>query len=215
MGKSERSRMDFCGLGGSMNAVFLSASVPVAGRGNYFETANPFLIQIAVREFVTTALGRRLIVWGGHPAITPMVWAVCEDLGVEFAKSVVLYQSTFFKDTFPEENKRFGNVVYVDAMPGDREASLFRMREAMLSRKDLESAVFVGGMEGILAEYDLFAKFHPKGKVLTVPAAGGAARQLAEKLGRADAAELKNVDFAKLFHAELNVAPNDPRSSPS
>lgn len=197
-----------------MNAVFLSASVPVPGRGNYYETANPFLIQTAVREFVMTALGRRLVVWGGHPAITPMVWAVCEDLGVEFAKAVVLYQSTFFKDIFPEENKRFGNVVYVDATPGDREASLFRMREAMLSRKDLEAAIFVGGMEGILAEYDLFAKFHPKAKVVTVPAAGGAARQLAEKLGGSSAADLKNVDFVKLFHLELNVAPNDPRTLP-
>lgn len=198
-----------------MNAVFLSASVPVAGRGNYYETANPFLIQTAVREFVTTALGRRLIVWGGHPAITPMVWAVCEDLGVEFAKSVVLYQSSFFKDIFPEENKRFGNVVYVDATAGDREKSLLRMRETMLSRKDLDAAVFVGGMEGILAEYDLFAKFHPKAKVVTVPAAGGAARQLAEKLGVSSVADLRNVDFAKLFHVELNVAPNDARTLPA
>ena len=72
-----------------MSAIFLSASVPILGRGIYHETANPFLIQSAVREFVTVALGRRLIVWGGHPAITPMVWAVCEDLGVEFSQSVV------------------------------------------------------------------------------------------------------------------------------
>src|SRR5260221_13731380 len=109
MGKSERSGLDFRRLGGAMSGIFLSASVPVAGRGNFYETANPFLIQTAVREFVSAALGRRLIVWGGHPAITPMVWAVCEDLGVEFAKSVVLYQSKFYQDVFPEENKRFGN----------------------------------------------------------------------------------------------------------
>lgn len=186
-----------------MSAIFLSASIPVAERGNYYETANPFLIQAAVREFVTAALGRRLIVWGGHPAITPMVWAVCEDLGLEFAKSVVLYQSRFYQEVFPEENKRFGNVVYVDATPGDQEASLLRMREAMLSRKDLDAAVFVGGMEGILVEYDLFAKFHPNAKVLTVAAPGGAARQLAQKLGRASTADLKNVDFARFFHVEL------------
>jgi hypothetical protein len=195
-----------------MNAIFLSASVPVAGRGNYYETANPFLIQTAVRELVTATLGRRLIVWGGHPAISPMVWAVCQDLGVEFAKSVVLYQSRFFQEIFPEENERFGNVVYVDAAPGDRAESLLRMRVAMLSRDDLEVAVFVGGMEGILAEYDLFAKFHPKAKVLTVPAPGGAALQLAEKLGGTSAADLKNVDFAKLFHVGLNVTPNEPRN---
>jgi hypothetical protein len=198
-----------------MNAIFLSASVPTIGRGNYYESADPFLIQSAVREFVTVALGRRLVVWGGHPAITPMVWAVCEDLGVNFAKAVVLYQSKFFADIFPEENQRFGNVEYVDAVPGDREASLLRMRKAMLSRNDLAEAVFIGGMEGILAEYAMFAEFHPSGKVLAVAAPGGAARQLAEKLGAVTESDLQNVDFAKFFHVGLNVAPNEPRSSPA
>jgi hypothetical protein len=198
-----------------MSAIFLSASVPTIGRGNYYETADPFLIQSAVREFVTVALGRRLVVWGGHPAITPMVWAVCEDLGVNFAKAVVLYQSKFFADIFPEENERFGNVEYVDAVPGDREASLLRMRKAMLSRNDLAEAVFIGGMEGILAEYDMFAEFHPGGKVLAVAAAGGAARQLAGRLGAVTESDLQNVDFARFFHVGLNVAPNEPRSSPA
>jgi hypothetical protein len=196
-----------------MSAIFLSASVPVIGRGNYYETANPFLIQSAVREFVTVALGRRLLVWGGHPAITPMVWAVCEDLGVSFAKAVVLYQSKFFADIFPEENQRFGNVVYVDAVPKDKDASLLRMRKEMLSREDLDKAVFIGGMEGILEEYALFTEFHPKAKILAVPAPGGAARQLAERLGVKREADLQNVDFTKLFHTELNVAPNEKRSS--
>jgi hypothetical protein len=98
-----------------MNAIFLSASVPVIGRGNFYESADPFLIQSAVRKLVTVVLGRRLLVWGGHPAITPMVWAVCEDLGVDFAKAVVLYQSRYFAEVFPEENSCFGNVEYIDA----------------------------------------------------------------------------------------------------
>lgn len=55
--------------------IFLSASVPRVGRGNFHESADPFLIQFAVRELLTVALGRRQIVWGGHPAITPMIWA--------------------------------------------------------------------------------------------------------------------------------------------
>jgi hypothetical protein len=192
-----------------MRAIFLSASVPAIGRGNFFETADPFLIQTAVREFVSVALGRRLIIWGGHPAITPMVWAVCEDLGVSFANAVVLYQSKFFK-IFPEENKRFNNVVYVDAVDGNREQSLLRMRKDMLARNDLESAVFIGGMEGVLEEHDLFRQFHPKANVLPVPAAGGAARQLAEKLG-VGGSNLQDVDFTKLFYLGLNVAPNEER----
>src|SRR5260370_28098278 len=102
-------------LGGVMSAICLSASVPVIGRGNFYETADPFLIQSAVREFVTVALGRRLLVWGSHPAITPMVWAVCQDLGMNYAKTVVLYQCTYFADIFPAENKCISNTEYVPA----------------------------------------------------------------------------------------------------
>ena len=92
-----------------MSAIFLSASVPLVGRGSYHETANPFLIQCAVRELVIAVIRQHKIVWGGHPAITPMIWSICEDLGVDYTQSVVLYQSKFFEDRYPEENKRFGN----------------------------------------------------------------------------------------------------------
>jgi hypothetical protein len=193
-----------------MNAIFLSASVPIVGRGNFHEDADPFLIQFAVREFVTAALGRRLIVWGGHPAITPMVWAVCEDLGIDFAKAVVLYQSRFFEELFPEENTRFANVVYVDAVPNNRDASLRQMREAMLSRNDLSAAVFIGGMEGVLAEYDMFSTFHPVAKVLAVAAPGGAAKQLARNLGTAEGPS-EGLDFVRLFHSELDIQPDEKR----
>ncbi len=196
-----------------MSAIFLSASVPIIGRGNYYESADPFLIQSAVRELVTAVLGRRLLVWGGHPAITPMVWAVCEDLGVDFAKAVVLYQSKYFVDIFLEENQRFGNVEYIDAVPDDRQASLLRMRQAMLSRNDLTAAVFIGGMEGILEEYKLFSDFHPGATVLAVPSAGGAAKELAQSLGVVNETALQNVDFARLFHEALNVSPKEPRTA--
>lgn len=196
-----------------MKAIFLSASIPVIGRGNFHETADPFLIQTAVREFVSAVLGRRLLVWGGHPAITPMVWAVCEDLGVSYAQAAVLYQSKLFKDVFPEENSRFGNVVYVDAVNDSRDGSLLRMREAMLSRNDLEAAVFIGGMEGVLDEYSLFNRFHPGAKVLAVPSPGGASLLLAEKLG-AKGVSLQDLDFAALFHRGLGIAPNEQRQVP-
>lgn len=195
-----------------MSAIFLSASVPVPGGGNYYENADPFLIQTAVREFVTTALGRRLIVWGGHPAITPMVWSACEDLGVGFAKAVVLYQSRFFEEMFPEENRRFGNVEYVEAAVGDREESLRLMRTRMLSREDLSTAVFIGGMEGVIAEYELFVKYHSGCKTLAVPSPGGAARELAKRLAPAEMVDVHDLDFARLFHIELGISPKDPRA---
>lgn len=191
-----------------MSAIFLSASVPLIGRGNYYETADPFLIQCAVRELVMAVIRTQQIVWGGHPAITPMIWSICEDLGIDYSRSVVLYQSKFFEDRYPDENKRFSNVVFVDAVENDREASLLRMREAMLSRAELTAAVFIGGMEGVEREYELFHSFHPTAKVLPIAAPGGAARQLAERIEALDQSALFSVDFAHLFYSELVSSPS-------
>lgn len=204
--------MDIRWVGRAMNAIFLSASVPVPGRGEYFETANPFLIQLAVRELMTLALGRRRIVWGGHPAITPMVWAVCQDLGVSYADAVVLYQSRFFEELFPEENRNFANVEFVDAIRGDRAASLRSMRHEMLSRPDLEAAVFIGGMEGIFEEYAMFQELHPFGKILAVASPGGAARKLAQTLNKISKVDVTNTDFATLFYRELGIDPVERRA---
>lgn len=189
-----------------MRRVFLSASIPVAGRGNFYQTANPFLIQFAVRELLTVCLGRRMLVWGGHPAITPMVWAVCEGLGVEYARTVSLYQSRLFSDIFPEENKRFGNVIFVDAVDADREKSLARMRTEMLSGP-FEAAVFIGGMDGVMVEHQMFRQMHPNAKVIAVRSPGGAALTLADQLGQSG----DRIDFARLFHEELGIAVTEKR----
>ena len=189
-----------------MTQIFLSASIPVQGRGNFLESADPFLIQFAVRELMTVCLGRRRIVWGGHPAITPMVWAVCESLDVKYASAVRLYQSRFFEEWFPEENKLFRNVTFMPAVPNDRAASLDVMRRAMLS-EPFDAAVFIGGMEGIFDEYRIFKELHPKTKVIAVSAPGGAAMQLAKKLRQRN----DGIDFARLFHRRLSIGPTETR----
>ena len=75
----------------------------------------------------------------------------------------------------------------------------------MLGRQDLVAAVFIGSMEGVEAEYELFRRFPPAAKALLVPAPGSAARQLAERLGAVGPAGIDDVDFARLFHAELGA----------
>lgn len=189
-----------------MKSIFLSASIPIVGRGEYYKTANPFLIQCAVRELVTAVIRHHKIVWGGHPSITPMIWSICEDLNVDYSENVILYQSRHFEDRFPEENERFGNVIFTDDVPGDQNASLLLMRETMLSREDLDAAVFIGGMNGVEDEYELFHLFHPNAIVLPVAAPGGAALLLAEKLGFYETTGLRDIDFAGLFHRHLNFA---------
>lgn len=187
-----------------MGTIFLSASVPMVGRGNYYETADPFLIQCAVRELTIAAARRHKIVWGGHPAITPMIWSIYEDLGVDYTSSVILYQSRFFDGHYPEENQEFDNVVYTDSVPGDIQGSLQLMREQMLSRNDLIGAVFIGGMDGVEVEHNIFRQLNPQAFVLPVAAPGGAALNLARNNGYFGGRELDDIDFAMLFNRYLD-----------
>lgn len=189
-----------------MGQIFLSASVPVQERGEFFESADPFLIQFAVRELMTVCLGRRRVVWGGHPAITPMVWAVCESLDVSYATAVKLYQSRYFEEWFPEENNRFRNVQFTRAIEGDRMASLELMRRTMIA-EPFEAGVFIGGMEGIFDEFKIFRELHPKAKVVTISAPGGAAMKLARRLRQKN----DGIDFARIFHRKLAIAATESR----
>jgi hypothetical protein len=102
---------------------------------------------------VHVTLGRRLLVWGGHPAITPMVWVVAKQMQVDYGAWVKLYQSRHFRDDFPLENAKFDNVVYTSNIRRDREKSLRAMRERMFIDNKFDAAVFIGGMTGIIDEF--------------------------------------------------------------
>lgn len=186
--------------------IFLSASIPQIGRGNYYEDADPFLIQFAIRELLVAALGRCVIVWGGHPAITPMVWSVCEDLGVKFSRSVILYQSSFFKEIFPEENSKFRNVRTIPAVDDDPQKSLHSMRRHMLD-DHFSAGVFVGGMEGVEDEYEMFRELHPHAAIVAVGSPGGAARRIATRLEE----DVNRIDFYRYFVDRLGIDTSQPR----
>ena len=184
--------------------VFLSAGVPVPERGDFYQSADPFLIQLAVRELVILLIrsGKRLV-WGGQPSITPMVWAVCEDLDASYAKSVLLFQSRFFEEDYPEENRKFANVTYVEA-EATREQSLTSMRRQMIGRPDIEGAVFIGGMDGLFEELEIFKNLHPGRPIVPVMATGGAAAIVGRQLQIIDPT-YQSVDFVDLFTGHLGM----------
>jgi hypothetical protein len=196
-----------------MSAIFLSASVPVLGRAPFDNDSEPQIIQAAISALATVAMGRKKIVWGGHPAITPMMWASAEELGVRFANAVHLFQSKFFSsEDFPEENKNFGNVTYIDAVPGNLQESLMKMRESMLRSEDFEAAIFIGGMQGIFDEYAIFKTIFPQAKCVVVGATGGASRTLAANVGYSVPDDLGPLDFIRLFYRELSISPSERRT---
>lgn len=76
----------------------------------------------------------------------------------------------------------------------------------MLSQ-DFEAGVFIGGMEGIADEHELFDNLHPNTKVIAVASPGGAALQLATKLVQVN----EQIDFARMFYEQLGIDIVEPR----
>ncbi|WP_160164268.1 SLOG domain-containing protein [Marinobacter santoriniensis] len=198
-------------------SVFLSASIPDPRRSpKYAQTADTVAITSAVSALVHVLLGRRRLVWGGHPAITPMIWAVAEDLGVNYGDWVTLYQSNFFAEEFPEENKRFQNVLFVDSVENSRGESLRRMREEMLAHDKFQTGIFIGGMEGIVDEFHLFQSLQPQANAIPIFSTGGAVLDLANVPEHASDRDLwEEMDYVKLFHKLLEIPVSENREPPS
>jgi len=199
------------GVNGVTQAIFLSASVPDPKRApNYAATADTVAIGAAVTALVYVTLGRRMLIWGGHPAITPMIWTVAESVGVEYGGWVKLYQSLWFQDDFPEDNQKFKNVTFTDAGK-DLANSLLHMRQRMFTEHQFDAAVFIGGMGGIVDEFNLFRKLQPKANAIPILSTGGAVLDLEVNV-TAKKEDLKsNMDYVTLFHHYLNIAPQEVR----
>ena len=192
--------------------IFLSAGVPDPRREpEYASTADIVAIQAAVSALVHVVLGRRLLVWGGHPAITPMIWVAAADMGVDYGGWVRLYQSRYFKDEFPEDNARFHNVTFCGDVNNDRQQSLRAMREKMLTDHSFSAAVFIGGMGGIIDEYDLLQKLQPNAKILPIASCGGAGRKLAENNKNVPLDLWNDLDYVGLIHRHLGIAVAEQR----
>lgn len=195
-------------------AIFLSASVPQPGRRG-FENFDPVLIGSAVHAFVEVVLGRRLLVWGGQPAITPIIWDAARRLGVPYEHSVLLYQSAFFRDRYPEANIRFGNWVEVAAVGGNMHASLALLRRRMFNDRRYEAAVFIGGMEGVMDEFDDLRDGAPGARLIPLPSPGGVSRELFDRVDNLPSEMRTQTDFTYWLYRLLEIDPSEPRLLPS
>ncbi len=159
--------------------IFLSASIPLPSQSPaYFQTADFIAIRDAVRALTMVVVERRAeLVFGGHPAITPMVRLQIAQTGMQVSDLFVLFQSRFFEPVFPKDNSAFPRVQLVDAIPGDREGSLLRMREEMLGGR-FNGGFFIGGMEGVEEESGLFRQLHGGVPAFPIASTGAAAAKL-------------------------------------
>lgn len=178
--------------------VFLSASIPEGhlARDSVASSAegDPMEISTAVAAAAASVFsmsGR--LVFGGHPTISPLVLSVARDFkdSLDARPMVIVYQSGIFKGRITPETKELargslGEIRFTEAAQGDTPEnparSLALMREQMLRNADPVAAIFIGGMEGIRDEFNLFVELCPGRPVYPVGSAGGVARELASKL---------------------------------
>lgn len=194
-------------------AILLSASVPYLREDfedeaerqrnlHYVALAQPQYIRLAVAELTRTALMRHAqMIFGAHPAISPMVLDAARNLGAP-PDSVLIFQSDFFADRIPGStyelaNWSAGRLFFTPRQPaeGERSArrqSLKKMRSLMVSPPNLRGAIFVGGMDGVEDEAKLFEEEHPHLPRYAIASTGSAAQGLFERSPKEFAGSLRD-----------------------
>jgi hypothetical protein len=165
----------------NLNKIFLSASIPYPERDKkYYDTADILAIRDAVRALATVVIPNAHLVWGGHPSITPLIRFVMDRMGVNVKEHITLYQSLYFEKFFPEDNSSFENIVKTEKTDIEKESILI-MRKKMFTENDFKVGIFIGGMEGIEDEFELFSVAHPNAIVLPIASTGAAAKIVFDK----------------------------------
>ncbi len=174
----------------SDTAVFLSASIPNDTWTGTFSAPEITDAVVAFARIFLTA-GIRLVS-AAHPTIAPLLLYVAAEIEPRQTERVVIYQSQLFEDVLPTATRRFeaedvGQIIWTEARAGDPLVratwgpSLDLMRRQMLSETDPRAAVFIGGMEGIQTEYDLFREVFPDRPTYAAGYPGGEARRLSDQ----------------------------------
>jgi len=164
----------------ALGAVFLSASVPDPLRHpRYIDSADLIGIREAVLALVQVVLPRTRLVFGGHPAISPLVVMAADR--VRLRGQVRIFQSELFRAIVPPESLAFPCIEWTDSVSRDLEPSLRAMREQMLASEAFAAGVFIGGMDGVEAEYAMFQQRCPAVPAYAIASTGAAALQLWQK----------------------------------
>ena len=183
--------------------IFLSASVPQPDR-EFFGTENVYAIKEAVISFVRVCAEKKLpFYFGGHPAITPLVWNVAKNYYGDKEPEIKIYQSRIFGDRIPKEVEHFKDVHMTDAVGNDIRQSVDRMRQVMFEDNPTDCAVFIGGMDGVVDEARMIRDMYPDATFLPLASTGGAAKAIYEEFQIEDERLKEGYAFYELFQELL------------
>ena len=180
--------------------VFLSASVPNVGDGNYDYLRIHDIVVTLTYEIIKRG---GTLVFGGHPTITPIIQNVMEIMGFDRQSGIYpdirLYQSKYFKEEYPLEVKLFPEKLLqeteirgenIESGENSKQASLKYMRTRMIIDDGIKftSAVFLGGKyeitpkdSGVWEEYEMFKMHHKNARCLFFENTGNVPKSLKNK----------------------------------
>lgn len=189
-----------------LKSIFLSASIPSAERDErFYETADIIAIGDAVRALATVVIPKARLVWGGHPSITPLIRLVMERMNARVQNHVTLYQSTAFEGQYPSDVPSFENIVFTPKL-SDEESSLTLMRNTLFEENKFYAGIFIGGMEGVLHEFEMFSNQDPDAIVLPIASTGAAAKLVFdESPGKFDQRLNNDYAYMTLFRDLLKL----------
>lgn len=188
--------------------MFISASIPDPDRWvGEFEPLEITDAVVAVARLVLESGG--VLVTAAHPTIAPLLLYVASEMEARDLPHVVIYQSAVFDSILPEAIRRFesegvGSVIRTAAVgdeppdPARASKSLMAMRRQMLTETEPIAAVFVGGMDGIPREHQLFTSLRPGAPTYALGRPGGAAKALVDSSPRELRRDLAEGD---VYHA--------------
>jgi len=193
--------------------ILLSASVPTVKRAERYNRIADAAFEI---EQAVISLARAVfseggcLVFGGHPAISPLVaMVVGEYREPRFSESrderqvspVEIFQSRAFEGYLPDDTLLmyrlgYASIRWVESVGNERYSpdaedketpcsnSLRRMRQVMLETRPPDAVVCIGGMEGLEQEVDLALERTPTTPIFVLERTGGAAGLLDQRHDR-------------------------------
>lgn len=204
--------------------VFLGAGIPDPKRwSGHFDAREITDAVVAATRAILSAGGT--IVTGAHPTISPLILYVASELGHDWDEPhVLVYQSAVLDSVMPDITRRFeedgvARLRITEAKagerprPGEATQSLLRMRRRMFADMTPAAAIFVGGMEGVVEEFQLLRDSHPQ--VLTYPVAkpGGEAANLVEQAPSSIRQTLRDSDiYPTIFRKVVDDISSHPEA---
>lgn len=165
---------------------------------NYVSNAKPERIRAAVVALTRVALARQVrLVFGAHPTISPMILQVAQDMDAP-ADSILVFQSNAYRAIIPGSTLQFANwsrgrLILTRKKPEQHVVptplkrlnsypnSLQHMRTMMMEVPGVIGAIFIGGMNGVEDEANLFARIHPRLRRYAFASTGSAALHLEQR----------------------------------